>query len=82
VKGISSVHLSVASYFFFSNNKKLLIPKQREHLSKNVSDVFFLFYLKVGVEESIVNAPFVSLQSKNTNNSKNGVSFKHLIRDL
>jgi hypothetical protein len=25
---------------------------------------------KVGVEESIVNAPFVRLQSKNTNNAK------------
>jgi hypothetical protein len=28
----------------------------------------FKFLLKVGVEESIVNAPLVSLQSKNTNN--------------
>jgi hypothetical protein len=29
-----------------------------------------------------VNAPLVSLQSKNTNNVKSVVSFKHLIRDL
>jgi hypothetical protein len=29
----------------------------------------FKFLLKVGVEESIVNAPLVSLQSKNTNNT-------------
>jgi hypothetical protein len=28
------------------------------------------FILKVGVEESIVNAPLVSLQSKNTNSAK------------
>jgi hypothetical protein len=42
----------------------------------------FKFILKVGVEESIVNAPFVSLQNKNTNNTKSEVRFKHLIRDL
>jgi hypothetical protein len=30
----------------------------------------FKFLLKVGVEESIVNAPLVSLQGKNTNNAK------------
>jgi hypothetical protein len=35
-----------------------------------------------GVEESVVNAPFVSLQSKNTNNAKSEVGFKQLIRDL
>jgi hypothetical protein len=33
-------------------------------------------YIKVGVEESIVNAPLVSLQSKNTNNAKSEVRFK------
>jgi hypothetical protein len=32
------------------------------------------------VEESIVNAPLVSLQSKNTNNAKSEVRFKQLIR--
>jgi hypothetical protein len=37
---------------------------------------------KVGIEESIVNALLVSLQSKNTNNNKSEVSFKQLIRDL
>jgi hypothetical protein len=41
----------------------------------------FKFFLKVGVEESIVNAPFVSLRSKNTNNGKSGVTFKQLICD-
>jgi hypothetical protein len=30
----------------------------------------FKFILKVGVEESIVNAPLVRLQSKNTNNKQ------------
>jgi hypothetical protein len=34
---------------------------------------FLKCHLKVGVEESIVNAPFVSLQSKNTNNAKSEV---------
>jgi DNA-directed RNA polymerase subunit RPC12/RpoP len=33
----------------------------------------FKFFLKVGVEESIVNAPLVSLQSKNRNNAKSEV---------
>jgi hypothetical protein len=40
----------------------------------------FNFILKVGVEESIVNAPFVTLQSKNTNNAKSKVRLKQLIR--
>jgi hypothetical protein len=45
----------------------------------------FKFLLQVGVEESIVNTPLVSLQSKNTNNGKSVVSFKranpwHVIR--
>jgi hypothetical protein len=31
------------------------------------------FILKVGVKESIVNAPLVRLQSKNTNNAKSEV---------
>jgi hypothetical protein len=36
---------------------------------------FLKFHLKVGVEESIVSAPLVSLQSKNTNNAKSEVKF-------
>jgi hypothetical protein len=36
----------------------------------------FKFLLKVEVEVSIVNAPLVSLQSKNTNNAKSEVRFK------
>jgi hypothetical protein len=35
----------------------------------------FKFILKIGVEESIVNALRVSLQSKNTNNAKSEVIF-------
>jgi hypothetical protein len=42
----------------------------------------FKFILKVGVEESIVNAPLGRLQSKNTNNAKSEVRFKQLIRGL
>jgi hypothetical protein len=41
----------------------------------------FKFLLKVAVQESIVNAPLVSLQSKNTSNAKSEVRFKQLIRD-
>jgi hypothetical protein len=39
----------------------------------------FEFILKVGVEKSIVNAPLVSLQSKNINNAKSEVRFKQKI---
>jgi hypothetical protein len=35
----------------------------------------FTFILKVGIEESIVNAPLVSLHSKNTKNAKSEVRF-------
>jgi hypothetical protein len=42
---------------------------------------FFKFHLKVDVEKSIVNAPLVSMHSKNTNNAKSEVSHKQLIRD-
>jgi hypothetical protein len=42
----------------------------------------FKFILKVGIEESIVNAPLVSGQSKNTNNAKSEVRLKQLIGDL
>jgi hypothetical protein len=44
--------------------------------------VSFIFLLEIDVEESIVNAPLVSLQSKSTNNAKSEVRFKQLIRDL
>jgi hypothetical protein len=36
----------------------------------------FKFPVKVGVEESIVNAPLISLQSKSTNNAKSEARFK------
>jgi hypothetical protein len=42
----------------------------------------FKFILKVGVEKSIVNAPLVSLYTKNINNAKSEVRFKQLIGDL
>jgi hypothetical protein len=35
----------------------------------------FKFLLKVGFEESIVNAPLARVQSKNTNNAKSEVRF-------
>jgi hypothetical protein len=50
--------------------------------NKNELRCSFKLILKVGVEKSIVNAPFVSLQSKNTNNAESEVRFKQLIRDL
>jgi hypothetical protein len=51
--------------------------------SKNACAVgcSFKCILKVGVEESIVNAPLVTLQSKNANNAKSEVRFKEMIRD-
>jgi hypothetical protein len=51
-------------------------------ISKNKYIGYWYKYLvNVGVEEPIVNAPLVSLKSKNTNNAKSGVIFKQLIRD-
>jgi hypothetical protein len=41
--------------------------------------VFIYFYPKVGVEESIVNAPLISFHSKNK--AKSEVRFKQLIRE-
>jgi hypothetical protein len=49
------------------------------------NNYFIFIRIKVCVEESIVSAPFISLQSKigkNTNNAKSEVRFKQLIRDL
>jgi hypothetical protein len=51
--------------------------KHREHIGCS-----FKYIFKVGVEESIVNPPLVSLQNKNTNNAENEVRFKQWIRDL
>jgi hypothetical protein len=73
---------------FFVNNKK---TKQGTHFLGQISDDYnrcfyigssFKFLLKVGLEESIVNAPLVSLQSKNTNKARSKVRFKQVIRDL
>jgi hypothetical protein len=66
-----SIKLVLKSYGSFIQHGKLIL-----------SGVFFLFHLKVGVEESIVGGPLVSLQSNNTNSAKSKVSFKQLIRDL
>jgi hypothetical protein len=48
------------------------------YLTNNIG-CSFKIPAKVGFEESIVNAPLVSLQSKNT---KSEIRFKQLIRDL
>jgi hypothetical protein len=52
----------------------------QENVDCQVPDISFKFPVKVGVEESIVNAPLVSLQNKNTNNAKSKVKFKQVIR--
>jgi hypothetical protein len=52
------------------------------HMYTSYIGCSFKFLLKVDAEDSIVNAPLVSLQSKNTNNTKGEVRFKQLIRDL
>jgi hypothetical protein len=45
-----------------------------------ISGVYLNFSSRV--EELIVNAPFVSLLNKNTNNAESEVRFKQLIPDL
>jgi hypothetical protein len=67
--------------FFFCPSEKIKIFISLRSLDCYIG-CSFKCLLKVGVKESIVNAPFVSLQSKNTNNAKSGVRFKQLIRDL
>jgi hypothetical protein len=58
------------------------LPERREENFDTKSiGCSFKFILKVGVEESIVNAPLVS-QQKNTNNGKIEVRFKQLIRGV
>jgi hypothetical protein len=42
---------------------------------------WFKYLINVSVEEPIVNAPLVNLNSKNTNNAKSGFIFKQLVRD-
>jgi hypothetical protein len=41
----------------------------------------FKLLFKAGVEETIVNAPLVSVHSKTTNNAKSEVKFKSMIRN-
>jgi hypothetical protein len=56
-------------------------------INRYISDIWhsigcsFKSIVKAGLEESIVNAPRVSLQSKNPNNAKSEVRFKQLICD-
>jgi hypothetical protein len=57
------------------NTKNAKIEVRFKELIRDLSGVFFFkFYLKVGIEQSIVKAPLVSLQSKNMNNTKDAVS--------
>jgi hypothetical protein len=51
-------------------------------VTAKVSGVHLNLSSKVGLEESIVNAPLVSLENKNTNNPESEVRFKQLILDL
>jgi hypothetical protein len=67
---------------YFCKNLNIFIATVTNTKLKTKYLMFFKCHLKVGVEESIVNAPLLSLQSKNTNNAKSEVSFKQLIRDL
>jgi hypothetical protein len=62
----------------------LKMMKEIEKIFMDMTNIggSFKFLLKAGVEESIVNAPLISLQSKNTNNAKSEVRFKQLICDL
>jgi hypothetical protein len=57
-----------------------LLKVRPKFVSSNIG-CSFKFPVKVGVEESIVNAPLVRLQSKNTNNAKSEVKLKQLTRD-
>jgi hypothetical protein len=65
----NQIHLSLRILYPFSFT---IAPPCHSSSASIILGVFFLFHLKVGVEEWIVNAPLLSLQSKNTNNAKSG----------
>jgi hypothetical protein len=67
-------------YFFGYKYGRCCDIRHCKKISFHYIGCSFKFILKVGVEESIMNAPLVSLQNKNTNNSKSEVRFKQLIR--
>jgi hypothetical protein len=71
----------ITLYFFLFESTKQTQLNQQTHGYSYIGRSF-KFILKVDVKESIVNAPLVSLYSKNTNNAKSEVSFKQLIRDM
>jgi hypothetical protein len=60
--------------------KHRLVHDMTFHNKRGIGGSFKL-PVKIGVEESIVNPPLVSLQSKKTSNAKSEVRFKQLIRD-
>jgi hypothetical protein len=66
-------------YFFLLNDSLVILGGKFESFGTenriNNSTKQIKFILKVGVEESIVNTPLVSLQSKNANNAKSEVRF-------
>jgi hypothetical protein len=61
---------------FYPSGYHTFDPKPRKELSIGCS---FKCIFKVGIEESIVNASLIRLQSKNTNNAKSEVGFKQPI---
>jgi hypothetical protein len=66
--------------FFVSKFEINLQFKKAQQLTvSNAFGCLLKFILKVGVEESIVNAPLVSLHSKNPKNAQSEVKFKQRI---
>jgi hypothetical protein len=60
----------ITKCYYFCQRKQSLITPYKSAIFRDSIGCSFKFILKVGVEESIVNAPLVSLQSKNINNAK------------
>jgi hypothetical protein len=67
------------SYFKMKMSVKYHTKQQSVRQTLENIGCSFKFLLKVRVEESIVNAPHVSLRSKSTINAKSEVRFKQLI---
>jgi hypothetical protein len=63
---------------FYAHTYFLGIAQYKNKTQVN-TECSFKFLLKLGIEDSIVNAPLIRLQSKNTNNPKSEVRFKQLI---
>jgi hypothetical protein len=64
----------VTTFLIYTNLKIVFVTIDKNEIVRKYIGCLFKFILKLGVDESIVNAPPVRLLSKNTNNAKSEVN--------